>query len=192
VRASRLDETLSEGCLPGSVARRHVALPGSPVGEPFVDADDIADVVVAVLTDDGHARRIYEATGPRESSFAEAVEQLAEATGRRIRYMRASTERDAALLAGQDVPEEVVVRLRRVIDKVIDGRDGTADPGVERAIGREPHDVGDHARPAASTRKPATATDGRPRDRTATRRRASATPQPAPRIIDCRDSDRCA
>jgi uncharacterized protein YbjT (DUF2867 family) len=189
VRASRLDETLSEGCLPGSVARRHVALPGSPVGEPFVDADDIADVVVAVLTDDGHARRIYEATGPRESSFAEAVEQLAEATGRRIRYMRASTERDAALLAGRDVPEEVVVRLGRVIDKLIDGRDGTADPGVERAIGREPHDVADQSRPRGVD--PEACDSNRRSAARPTRRRASATPQPAP-IIDCRDSDRCA
>lgn len=81
-----------------------------------------------MLTDDGHARHSYEATGAPELSFADGVEELAEATGRRIRYMRASTERYATLLAGQDVPEEVVVRLRRVIDKLVDGRNGTAEP----------------------------------------------------------------
>ena len=76
-----------------------------------------------MLTDDGHARHSYEATGAPELSFAEGVEELAEATGRRIRYMRASTERYATLLAGQDVPEEVVVRLMRVIDKLgVSGR----------------------------------------------------------------------
>jgi len=33
-----------------------VALPAPEVGEPFVDAEDIADVVVAALTEDGHAQ----------------------------------------------------------------------------------------------------------------------------------------
>ena len=41
-----------------------VALPAPPVGEPFVDADDIADVAVAALTGDGHAGQLYELTGP--------------------------------------------------------------------------------------------------------------------------------
>jgi uncharacterized protein YbjT (DUF2867 family) len=140
------------------VPRHHVALAAPPVGEPFVDADDIDDVVAAVLNEDGHAGRIHEATGPRQLSIAGAVEDLAEATGRTIRYVRVSTERYAALLAEQDVPEEVVVRLRRVIDKLVDGRNAAADPVVEHAIGREPRDFADHARPAASTRKPATTT----------------------------------
>jgi uncharacterized protein YbjT (DUF2867 family) len=33
--------------------------------EPFADAGDIADVAVAVLSEDGHPVRIYELTGPR-------------------------------------------------------------------------------------------------------------------------------
>lgn len=32
--------------------------------EPFVDTDDVADVAVAVLTENGHAGRVYELTGP--------------------------------------------------------------------------------------------------------------------------------
>ena len=32
-----------------------LALPVDGVAEPFVDADDIADVAVAALTEDGHA-----------------------------------------------------------------------------------------------------------------------------------------
>ena len=33
--------------------------------EPFIDADDIADVAVAALTDDRHTAGLYELTGPR-------------------------------------------------------------------------------------------------------------------------------
>jgi nucleoside-diphosphate-sugar epimerase len=50
-----------------------VSLPVDDVQEPFVGADDIADVVVAALTDDRHIGQLYELTGPRLLSFREAV-----------------------------------------------------------------------------------------------------------------------
>ena len=151
VRASWFGQTFSEGCLLGPVRSGHVPLPAGPVGEPFVDADDVADVVVAALTDDRHAGRIYEATGPRLLTLAEAVEELAQATGRRIRYVRVSTERYAALLAEQQVPDEDVARLTRIFTELLDGRNARLTAGVERAIGREPRDFADYARHAAST-----------------------------------------
>ena len=40
-------------------------MPGGDTAEPFVDADDIADVVYAALTDDRHIGQLYELTGPR-------------------------------------------------------------------------------------------------------------------------------
>jgi hypothetical protein len=104
-----------------------------------------------VLTDDGHAGRPNEAA-PRISSFVEAVEQLAKSTGRRVRYVRVSTERCAALLADHDVPDEVVVRLTRVMATLLDGGNARPTPGVERAIGRGPRDFADCARPASSAR----------------------------------------
>jgi hypothetical protein len=120
---------------------RRVALPDSPNGEPFSDPDDVADVVVAVLTDDGHARRMDEAIGPRSLSFAEAVEGLAVATGQRIRYFRISTETNAALVARQPVSEEVVIRLGRVLTGLLDGRDARRTSGLNRRTGREPGDA---------------------------------------------------
>ena len=39
-----------------------ITLPAGDVPEPFVDVDDIADVAVAALTEDGHAGQIYEVT----------------------------------------------------------------------------------------------------------------------------------
>jgi len=49
-----------------------------------------------------------------EHAFTSAVEELAEATGRTIRYLPVPTSRSAALLAEGDVPEAVVERLTRV------------------------------------------------------------------------------
>ena len=78
-----------------------VALPAGDIGEPFVDADDIADVAVAALTDDRHIGQLYELTGPRLLTFAEAVAEIADATGREIRYAPVSLEKYAAELAAQ-------------------------------------------------------------------------------------------
>ena len=59
-----------------------LALPGGATAEPFLDADDIADVVVAALTDDRHIGQLYELTGPRLLTFTEAAAELSTALGR--------------------------------------------------------------------------------------------------------------
>jgi hypothetical protein len=76
--------------------------------EPFVDADDIADVAVAALTDDRHIGQLYELTGPRLLTFAEAVAEIGTAAGREIRYVPVSIEEHAAAAAQHGVPGEVV------------------------------------------------------------------------------------
>jgi uncharacterized protein YbjT (DUF2867 family) len=76
--------------------------------EPFVDADDIADVAVAALTDDRHIGKLYELTSPRLLTFAHAVGEIARATGREIRYVLISVEEYAAGAAEHGVPAEFV------------------------------------------------------------------------------------
>ena len=54
VRCSWFNQNFSEDYLRDSVLAGEVTLPVSDVPEPFVDAEDIADVAVAALTEDGH------------------------------------------------------------------------------------------------------------------------------------------
>src|ERR671920_2137634 len=75
-----------------------VVHPAGDVTEPFVDADDIADVAVAALTEEGHAGEIYELTGPRLLTFAEAVGDISKATGRKVRYAPVSMPEFESLL----------------------------------------------------------------------------------------------
>jgi uncharacterized protein YbjT (DUF2867 family) len=77
-------------------------------------------VIHATLTDDSHGGRSETGEGPRRLSFAEAVEELAGVTGRRLRYMSVTGEQCAALLAARDVPDGVVARLTRVIDELFE------------------------------------------------------------------------
>src|SRR2546423_706647 len=85
----------------------HLTLPVGDVREPFVDAEDIAEVAVAALTEDGHARQLYEVTGPRMLTFAQAVAEIAEATGREIAYVEVPADAYAAGAAEQGLPPEV-------------------------------------------------------------------------------------
>ena len=127
-----------------------VPLPAGDTPEPFVDADDIADVAVAALTDDRHIGQLYELTGPRLLTFAEAVEEIAEAAGREIRYVPVSIEDYAAGAAAQGVPGEVIELLRFLFGEVLDGRNAHLADGVQRALGREPRDFADFAREVAA------------------------------------------
>lgn len=127
-----------------------VALPAGAVGEPFVDADDIADVAVAALTEPGHAGQVYELTGPRLLTFAEAVGEIAAATGRPVTYVEVTSREFAADLTAQGVPADVVEALTAVFSTVLDGRGSFLTDGVRRALGRPPRDFADYARDAAA------------------------------------------
>jgi uncharacterized protein YbjT (DUF2867 family) len=128
-----------------------VALPAPEVGEPFVDADDIADVVVAALTEDGHAGELYELTGPRLLTFEESVAEIAKATGRDIGYQRVAAAEFIAGLVEQGIPEEEAAVFAEIFGTVLDGRNAHLTDGVRRALGRPPRDFADYARDAAAT-----------------------------------------
>lgn len=151
VRASWFSQNFSENYLLEPLLSGEVALPAGNVGEPFIDADDIADVAVAALTEDAHSGQIYELTGPRLLTFAEAVGEIARATGREIRFVPVSIEEYAAMLAEFDIPAEFVSLLTYLFTEVLDGRNAHVTDGVRRALGREPRDFSDYARDAAAS-----------------------------------------
>jgi uncharacterized protein YbjT (DUF2867 family) len=150
VRSTWFAQNFSEDYMVDGVRNGEVALPAGDVPEPFVDADDIADVAVAALTDDRHVGQVYELTGPRLLTFADAVAEVSEATGREIRYLPVSLD-DFAAAASQDLPGEFVELLTYLFGEVLDGRNAHVADGVQRALGREPRDFRDYARDAAAT-----------------------------------------
>ena len=144
-------QNFDENYLLEPILAGEVALPSGNVPEPFVDAEDIADVAVAALTEEGHAGEVYELTSPRLLTMEEAVGEIAKATGREIRFVPVSLEEYEAVLAEADVPPEVVTSLTHIFGEVLDGRSAHLTDGVRRALGREPKDFGDYAREAAAT-----------------------------------------
>jgi uncharacterized protein YbjT (DUF2867 family) len=149
VRASWFAQNFSESYLLDPILGGEVALPTGDVGEPFVDADDIADVVVAALTEDRHAGQLYEVTGPRLWTFAQAVAEIAHATGRTITYKRVPLDAYAAELTQAQVPADVIALLIYLFTEVLDGRNASVTNGVSRALGRPARDFSDYVRNTA-------------------------------------------
>ncbi|MER7011545.1 NAD(P)H-binding protein [Saccharopolyspora sp. NPDC000359] len=151
VRAAWFQQNFSEDFLVDGVRAGEVALPVGAVGEPFVDAEDIADVAAAALAEHGHAGQVYEVTGPRLLTFADAVGAIAAATGRDIAFSTVSPEQYRAGMTEHGVPPEVVSLVEHLFAEVLDGRNAHLADGVQRALGREPRDFTDYARRTAAT-----------------------------------------
>ena len=151
VRASWFNQNFSEGFFLEPLRAGVLALPAGAVLEPFIDADDIADVAVAALTEPGHEGQIYEVTGPRLMTFAQVVDEIAQATGRDLRYQQITTDDFAHGMREQQVPEQVVALTRYLFETVLDGRNAAIADGVQRALGRSPRDFADYARAVAAT-----------------------------------------
>jgi uncharacterized protein YbjT (DUF2867 family) len=145
VRASWFSQNFSEGYLLDGVLAGDIALPAGAVGEPFIDADDIADVAVAALTDGRHAARLYEVTGPRALTFAEATSEIATSLGRPVRYTQISPD-DFVISMRAYAAEDVVQLLNELFTVVLDGRNSQVMPGVTQALGRPARDFSDFVR----------------------------------------------
>ena len=151
VRASWFFQNFSEYFLLEPVVAGEVAFPAGQVAEPFIDTEDVADVAAAALLDDGHTGQLYEVTGPRLLTFAQAIEEICKATGREIRYIPISGDEYASAMREYGVPEDFANPLVQLITTVLDGRNAHLSDGVQRALGREPRDFSEYARATAAT-----------------------------------------
>ena len=140
VRCSWFNQNFSEGYLRDPVLGGEVVLPAGDVAEPFVDVDDVADVAVAALTTPGHGGRLYEMTGPRLLTFAEAIDEIADVTGREITYQQADLDTYVTAMTEHDVPADVIDLLGYLFGEVLDGRNAWIADGVEQALGRPAKD----------------------------------------------------
>ena len=128
-----------------------ITLPAADIPEPFVDVDDIADVAVAALTEDGHNGEIYEVTGPRMLTFKEVAKEISRAAGREVSFVQIPKEAFASAIEESGAPEDIVWLLNYLFDTVLDGRNAYVCDGVQRALGREPNDFADYAQRIAAS-----------------------------------------
>jgi len=147
LRASWFQQNFSESVFLDAILAGEVALPVGPVPEPFVDVEDIADIAFAALTDsERHVGQLYEITGPRALTFADAIGRIADETGRDIRFVPVAAEDYRGELIRLGVPEVDTNLVVYLLTTVLDGRNTPVADGVQRALGREPADFSDYVR----------------------------------------------
>jgi uncharacterized protein YbjT (DUF2867 family) len=151
LRASWFAQNFSENFLLDALLSGEVYLPAGEVREPFIDADDIAAVAVAALTEDGHGGQLYELTGPRLLTFAEAVAEIGAASGKQIGYTQIPAADYIAALEAEHLPPDMVWLVEYLFTTVLDGRNAAVTDGVQRALGRAPRDFAAYVRDAAAT-----------------------------------------
>ncbi len=151
LRCSWFMQNFSESFLLDPIREGTLALPVADIKEPFVDAEDIADAAVAALTQPGHEKRLYELTGPRAITFAEALACIARATRRDMRLVPVPPHafRDALLAAGVPKPETDLILY--LFTTVLDGRNDKPADGVRAALHREACSFEDYATRAAAS-----------------------------------------
>ena len=151
LRSSWFAQNFSEHFLLDAVLEGVVALPtpASGVAEPFVDIDDVADLVAALLC----ARAVrgdLRADRARALTFADAAAVIAGATGRQSPSCRARRRPSSR------EPGRRASRPRRwnrsgdLFAEVLDGRNEHRTDDVRRVLDRAPRPFADVVRDAAA------------------------------------------
>lgn len=150
VRPTWFAQNFSEGFFRDAVRTGELRLPAGDGAVSFVDAEDIAAVVVTALTEDGHDGRTYELSGPRALTVAEALKEISAAAGREIRYVPLSPEEFVAELREQGLSAAEAADYAESVSPLRRGLDSHVSDGVRRVLGREPRDFRDFVKSAAA------------------------------------------
>jgi uncharacterized protein YbjT (DUF2867 family) len=137
VRASWFNQNFSESFLLDPILAGYVALPMPDAAIPFVDADDIAAVVVQALLDDTYNGQTLEVTGPRQLRFEEVVQEIAAATNRSIQYQPISLAEFKLSLQKSGLPADYVWLMVYLFQEVLANAENQyVSADVDRVLGR--------------------------------------------------------
>ncbi len=136
VRASWFNQNFSEGLFREFIMNGRIALPVDEVTEPFIDIDDIAEVVIASLIDNKHSGQLYEVTGPELISFKDIAAKFSKHLDAEVEFASISMPEFQTDLERLGVPSDAIEALVYLFGEVLDGRSESITDGVSRALGR--------------------------------------------------------
>ncbi|MGY6647956.1 NmrA family NAD(P)-binding protein [Wenyingzhuangia sp. IMCC45574] len=152
VRASWFMQNFSESFFLDALQVGQVALPKPEAKVPYVNADDIAAVVVEALLDDKHNGQLYELTGSRLLTFEDVVNEINLTTGREIQFTAIPHEEYIAMLKEFNVPAEYIWLIDYLFTNVLDAEgNNEISNDIENVLGRKPIDFSDFVKETAKT-----------------------------------------
>lgn len=138
VRAAWFNQNFSEGLFRQFILSGKMALPVNAVTEPFVDTDDIADVVAASLTEPGHQHKLYEVTGPELLSFHQLAKRFSAVNHIDVIFESITLSQFQQNMHDVGASESEVEMLTYLFSEVLDGRNAYMCDGIQQALGRAP------------------------------------------------------
>jgi uncharacterized protein YbjT (DUF2867 family) len=151
VRASWFNQNFSESFFLDPILAGHVALPRAEALVPYVDTDDIADVVVESLLDDKHVGQTYELTGPRQLTFNQVIEEISNVTGRKIKFDSITMDEYTKMLKEYQLPDDYIWLINYLFTEVLVEKNSGVTNDIEKVLGRKAKDFTDYARETATT-----------------------------------------
>jgi uncharacterized protein YbjT (DUF2867 family) len=136
VRASWFMQNFSESFMLDGIQSSELILPEAKAREPFIDVDDIADVVVAALTRIDLNNQLLEVTGPEMLTFTDCVKTISEATQQHIVYSGIPVDAFLAGAKAQGVPDDMAWLINELFVNVLDGRNEWTTNTIEKVLGR--------------------------------------------------------
>ncbi|GGZ25499.1 NmrA family protein [Streptomyces inusitatus] len=119
-------------------------IPAGEGREPFVDLEDLADVAVAALTEDGHAGETYVLSGPEALTLHEVVTAVSTSTGRPLTYTPVTREQYIEEMEARGYPRAYGEVFSDLFHHISVSGSAELSDGVRRAIGREPRPFSDY------------------------------------------------
>jgi uncharacterized protein YbjT (DUF2867 family) len=138
LRSAFFMQNFTESFFAEEIAHGSLSMVEHSVGEPFVDADDLAEVAVAVLLDPAYDGSVIELTGPKLLTFADVADRLSRASGRDVVYRPLPLDAYVGELVEAGLSPDDAAGLGRLFAEVLDGRNAHIEDGVRRVLGREP------------------------------------------------------
>ncbi len=163
LRCAWFDQNFTEGMFAPAIAAGGYSLPTpSHVVEPFLDADDVADCAIRVLTGE-RLGGVHELTGPVAVSMDEVAATLSEVTGGTVHYEHATLDEFAATLGALGMSYDDAIGLAHALAETFDGRNAATTNVVPELLGRPARSFATFARTAYDAGLlPSLAVSGRP------------------------------
>ena len=128
-----------------------IVVPAGDGAEAFVDAEDIAAVASATLTDpEAHAGAQYALTGPEALTIEEAAKVISDVSGQAINYTDIDRDEWIAAAVAAGVPAAYGAVLRMLTETIASGHGSRPSSDVEKAAGTAPASFADFARRTAA------------------------------------------
>ncbi len=120
------------------VHRGEIFVPAGDGKISFIDVRDVAAVAAVVLTQAGHAGRVYDLTGGEALDYAEAAQCFTEALGRKISYANPSVAAYISRTVARGGSLGAALEIARLHAATRAGKAGRISADVEKLLGRKP------------------------------------------------------